>query len=134
MRFLYLDFDTPIALDDIEKRVTVVADMTTVEMSVKSVRATRRGSHVIVAAQWKQREVDTTHKAGNIGEFENVTFDATLTIDTTPELTPMEVVALQMLLGSDMNREAFNFQRAHVIGDAPAFWQDRWNVLYSEKL
>lgn len=50
------------------------------------------------------------------------------------ELSPLAIVALQAILGSDPRRETFNLLRALVLGDAPAFWQSRWNVLYAEKL
>jgi hypothetical protein len=46
----------------------------------------------------------------------------------------LAIVAMQSILGSDRKREAFNLQRALVLGSAPAFWQFRWNVLYAEKL
>lgn len=50
------------------------------------------------------------------------------------KLDPMEVICLQAILGSDHRRETFNFARVRVLGDAPAFWHNRHNVLYSEKL
>jgi hypothetical protein len=46
--------------------------------------------------------------------------------------TAVEVVALQLLLGSDPHREAYNLNRAaHVdAGHVPPFFRARWNVLY----
>lgn len=47
----------------------------------------------------------------------------------------VEVVALQVLLGSDPAREACNLQRARLVdaGRVPIFWRKRWNVLYSSR-
>ena len=58
-----------------------------------------------------------------------------LLIDVTPApVTAMETVALQLLFGSDVYREAYNVNRARVVdsGEAPPFWcvGNRWNVLY----
>lgn len=44
------------------------------------------------------------------------------------------VVALQLLLGSDRNRECFNWYRAARWARTPRFWRGRLNVLYAEKL
>lgn len=44
------------------------------------------------------------------------------------------VVALQLLLGSDRDRELFNWYRGARVGQAPAFWRRRLNVLYERKL
>ena len=44
------------------------------------------------------------------------------------------VVALQLLLGSDRDRECFNWYRVARFRGAPAFWRRRANVLYAEKL
>ncbi|MGI8966679.1 MAG: hypothetical protein ACR2H1_11405 [Limisphaerales bacterium] len=49
-------------------------------------------------------------------------------------LTPNQIVFLQSLLGSDWRRETFNYIRAQAVGDAPAFWRTRWNVLYADKV
>lgn len=43
---------------------------------------------------------------------------------------PCEVVALQLLLGGDRNREAMQLHRARHFDDAPRFMRDAWNVLY----
>lgn len=48
-------------------------------------------------------------------------------------LPPLAVVAVQAILGSDAVRESFNLMRALVLDEAPAFWRDRYNVLYSSK-
>lgn len=44
------------------------------------------------------------------------------------------VVALQLLLGSDRDRESFNWYRAMRLRRAPKFWRGRANVLYEVKL
>lgn len=44
--------------------------------------------------------------------------------------TPMEVVALQAILGSDVRREASNTWRARNWPRMPPFERARWNVLY----
>jgi hypothetical protein len=103
---LYLDFDNPINLEELDKAIYNVAQMSGIKLERLAVHNTKRGNHVIVSAEWLDRK----------------------------ELTPAETVALQLLLGSDPKREALNLMRAHNLGDAPDFWRDRWNVLYSEKL
>lgn len=45
--------------------------------------------------------------------------------------SPFEVVALAMLLGSDMERESKQLNRARVFGVAPRWMKDAWNVLYA---
>lgn len=42
----------------------------------------------------------------------------------------MEVVALALLLGSDVNREAMQLFRARGFPNAPRWMRDMWNVLY----
>lgn len=106
-RLLYLDFDEP--LDDeasFFRRVKMIASICLIDLEVKAIHKTERGVHVILLANWQDRK----------------------------SLEPVEIVALQLLLGSDFKREAFNLMRAHTLGDAPAFWRDRWNVLHSEKV
>lgn len=49
-------------------------------------------------------------------------------------MNPGLVVALQLLLGSDPHREAFNWYRVARFPRAPAFWRRRANVLYERKL
>lgn len=44
--------------------------------------------------------------------------------------SPLEVVALQAILGSDPLREACNLNRAQRYETASPFWRARWNVLY----
>lgn len=46
-------------------------------------------------------------------------------------LTPATIVAAQAILFSDWRREVFNLLRVSKLNDAPKFWRDRWNVLYS---
>lgn len=45
--------------------------------------------------------------------------------------SPFEVVALALLLGSDVNREAMQLFRARGFSDVPKFMRDKWNVLYT---
>lgn len=56
-------------------------------------------------------------------------------ITTSHELRVSEVVAVQLLLGSDLARERYNFSRAMQIerGNVPEFWVTRFNVLYDQK-
>lgn len=55
-----------------------------------------------------------------------------IVLDVSPRpRTAMEVVALQVVLGSDPWREAVSVQRARVFPVAPSFMRDRWNVLYT---
>lgn len=56
-----------------------------------------------------------------------------ITLDRAP-MSPFEVVALQAILGSDPVREAYNLVRVRAMmkKGLPAFWCDRWNVLYTE--
>jgi hypothetical protein len=51
-------------------------------------------------------------------------------------VSPLFVVALQAILGSDSKRETFNLFRAVRLRQAPRAWQEigRWNTLYREKL
>lgn len=51
-------------------------------------------------------------------------------------MSPFAVVAAQVLLGSDVERETFNYMRASVLHVAPEFWRkpSRWNPHYSRKL
>lgn len=56
-------------------------------------------------------------------------------LDVAPTPTPLEVVALQAILGSDRGREACNLHRARMIvgGRVRGWWAERWNVLYAER-
>lgn len=51
-----------------------------------------------------------------------------------PTSGPMELVALQAVLGSDRYREACNVHRVRTLDrlspEMRAFWGDRWNVCY----
>ena len=42
-----------------------------------------------------------------------------------------EVVALQVILGSDPDREACNLWRAKMLPKVSPWWRKRWNVLYT---
>lgn len=46
--------------------------------------------------------------------------------------TAVEVVALQLLLGSDPRREAYNLNRARAVdaGQVRGYWRRHWNVFY----
>ena len=52
-----------------------------------------------------------------------------LELDPEPR-TAEEVVALQAILGSDVNREACNLHRARVLWRVPKWARSWWNVLY----
>ena len=108
-RLLYIDIDEQHSSDrvtQLQNEIYRVSSMIQVHLELKVVHPTARGFHAIVEAAWP--------------DFKSI--------------EPLETVCLQLLLGSDPKRETFNLLRAHNLGDAPAFWQDRWNVLYSEKL
>lgn len=105
-KLLYLDFDEQIDEEPFFRHVRMIASMCSIELETKAIHKTERGVHVILAAEWYDKK----------------------------PIEPLEIVCLQILLGSDFKREAFNLLRAHNLGDAPAFWQDRWNVLYTEKV
>lgn len=48
--------------------------------------------------------------------------------------SPFEVVALQAICGSDVNREAMQMHRARTFAKSPPFMRDAWNVLYAPHL
>lgn len=123
MRLIYLDFDEPTDIDELQKHIYMIADMTETELELQEVWPTQRGIHVIVAGQWRR-----DHPKKSVSDNDGAVHSY------IPDLQPLEIVCLQLLLGSDPKREAFNFVRAHSIGDAPEFWRDRWNLFFSEKL
>lgn len=50
-------------------------------------------------------------------------------------LTKYERIILQLLFGSDMNREGLNFKRARSLNRFPSSeWELRWNLLFERKL
>lgn len=52
-------------------------------------------------------------------------------------VSPVEVVAVQAVMGSDRNREAFNLARARKVQGTrrvPGLSKWRWNVLFERKL
>lgn len=49
---------------------------------------------------------------------------------STRPTSPFEVVALQLLLGGDREREAMQLFRARSFLKAPRWMRDYWNVLY----
>lgn len=130
MRLLYLDFDEPLDIESLERRMINLSDMVRVDLEMRGVHQTKRGYHVIIAVRW--RESSRTHWK-DCPTWENTCHCQPL-FECQHDVEPLEVVCLQLLLGSDPKREAFNLLRAHNLGDAPAFWRDRWNVLYAEKI
>lgn len=48
------------------------------------------------------------------------------------KISPVDLVLVQALLGSDWKRECFNARRARSLSRQPAMWRraPRWNVLY----
>lgn len=59
-----------------------------------------------------------------------------ITSDERVLMSPLEMVAIQALLGSDYRRECFMLKRVRSLPAAPNTWKhvDRWNTLYEEKL
>lgn len=57
-----------------------------------------------------------------------------VTIELERDVTALELVAMQAILGSDPRRETFNLVRVRNLADVPPCWEERWNVLYSAKL
>jgi hypothetical protein len=54
-------------------------------------------------------------------------------LDEKARWRPTEIVALQLLMGSDVWREAYTLHRARLV-EAQAvalYWRDKWNVFYS---
>jgi hypothetical protein len=145
MKELYLDFDEKIDIEEFEKHLGHIASMTGTVLEIREVHPTRRGIHIIAAGQfdkapetywitcpsWPLGE-SSQRILHAMGHTPNCKCDPILSCQR--EFNAWEIVTMQLLLGSDPKREAFNFMRAHNLGDAPAFWHDRWNVLYAEKL
>lgn len=54
-----------------------------------------------------------------------------VTVDPAP-MTAVEVVALQLICGSDVNRECYNLNRARRVdaGQVPPPFDRSWNVFY----
>ena len=68
-------------------------------------------------------------------QLEAVRFDKTrrgwhVIIAVAVDLEPALVVLGQAIMGSDLKREAFNTMRLMQLYAQPAFWRDRFNVLY----
>lgn len=66
---------------------------------------------------------------------QTVRFDKTrngfhLVLECRNRISPIRVVLIQALLGSDWKRETFNSQRVMSLGKVSSFWKTRWNVLY----
>ena len=53
-------------------------------------------------------------------------------IELSEWFSPLEVVAMQAVLGSDARREALNLMR--VLSEYGRLGEKRWNILYSRKL
>lgn len=61
-----------------------------------------------------------------------------VTIPLRENLSPAEMVALQLCLGDDQRRGALNLMRARAIGKrcngVTPYWERRWNILFAGKL
>lgn len=53
-----------------------------------------------------------------------------VTVKLTRKIAPLRVVVLQLLLGSDYRREAYNAGRVSAYRHVSRFWRERGNVLY----
>jgi len=128
MKDLYLDFDEKIDIDDFEKRMDIIARMTGTVLEMQEVHPTRRGLHVIVAGEFRRSPESYWITCPTWKDK----CECVPLFSCQRQFTPTEICFMQLLLGSDPKRESFNFMRAHNLGDAPAFWHERWNVLYAE--
>lgn len=94
-------------------------------LSVTDVRSpSGRGWHRTIAVERLGRGPSKTVGANTLG-----------TVSRSPyptQFSALEVVALQLLFGSDPIREAFNLHRARLVdaGQVPRFFARRWNTLY----
>lgn len=50
------------------------------------------------------------------------------------QITAVERVCIESILGDDPMRAAMNFARARNAKRMPKFWKQRWNILYDYKL
>jgi hypothetical protein len=57
-----------------------------------------------------------------------------LKVRLTRRVSPLVVVALQAILGSDPRRETFNLIRARALRRAPRQYRSRYSVLFRRKL
>lgn len=83
----------------------------------------RRIDHLLARAGYRRKTVVRRRSPSGKG------WHVLLSVTPAPA-SPLEVVALQAILGSDPLREACNLHRANLLQQVPPFWQDRWNVLY----
>lgn len=84
------------------------------QLVVRLARANRR---LVAVGQWRSPSGTGWHRV--------------ILVRPAPR-SAMEVVALQLLLGSDPYREAYNLNRARQVdaGAVPRRWRRQWNVLY----
>ena len=80
---------------------------------------------IILKPQTRWAVVFTESSGGNI--------HAKVYIACRRRLRPVEIVALQAILGSDWRREAFNFVRAINCRNTRLF-QERYNILFERKV
>lgn len=57
-----------------------------------------------------------------------------IVIYLTESLLPVEMVAVQAIMGSDRNRELFNLARVRCLKGMPARARQMWNVLFDHKI
>lgn len=79
--------------------------------------------HRLARAGFRRKRISRKRSPGGLG------WHVTLEVDPSPA-SPLIVVALQAILGSDPQREACNLVRAIQYDNVTPFWRDRWNVLY----
>jgi hypothetical protein len=53
-----------------------------------------------------------------------------VTVRVSRRVDPISLVALQAILGSHAEREAFNLMRVRNLRNVKPFWRRRWNVFY----
>lgn len=83
----------------------------------------RRVDHLLARAGYRRKRITRRRSPSGNG------WHVVISVEPEPE-SPVEVVALQAILGSDPLREACNLHRAKMFPTVSPFWQDRWNVLY----
>lgn len=81
-------------------------------------RAVRAGVRIVALGQWRSPSGRGWHL---------------VILTDPPPSNAVETVAMQLLFGSDPRREAYNLNRARAVdrGAVPAYWRERWNVLYA---
>lgn len=94
-----------------------------VDWDKKRMPSIRRMEQLLVRAGYVPRSVEYRRSPSGTG------WHVVFTVSPSPR-SPYQVVALQLLLGGDVWREAVQLRRARAFGKAPAWMRDRWNVLY----